>query len=125
MNLFCGTQKMTGQQLITLCEYIANDFYYLKVTEVVYFFHQIKMGEYGSFYGKVDPQKITEALIKYFLPKRAAILEKIEQQKREEKKEEEKKNAKYAPDWIIKKHGLKKGEPLSNVFTKLKKIWKN
>lgn len=115
LNLFCGAQNMSKQQLAYLCSYIVGDYYYLSVTQLVYFFHQIKMGRYGSFYGKVDPQKITDAL-RSFIQERNDILANIENEERKKEEEEDMKRSKPMPEWFAKKHGLTKDDSLSNIL---------
>ena len=115
MSVFCGAQNIKKEQISYLCRYIVNDYYYLSVTQLVYFFHQIKMGRYGSFYGNVDPQKITAALYS-FVQQRNDILSKIENEKREKEREEDMKKSIPMPEWFAKKHGLTKDESLSNIL---------
>ena len=120
LSLFCGTENMKGHQLAYLCSYIVGDYYYLSVTQLVYFFHQIKMGKYGSFYGRVDPQKITEALHS-FIQQRNDILDTIENEKREKEMEEDKRKSVPMPEWFAKKHGLTKDNSLSDILINHKK----
>jgi len=58
--------------------------YYLKVSELMLFFHRFKAGKYGEFYGVVDPQRIMSGL-NMFLRERVeeiAQYERIVAQKR-------------------------------------------
>ena len=65
--------KLTGHQLRGLIEIIADEYGFLKVTELMYFFRRFKSGAYGKFYGAVDPMVITCAL-RDFLDERRRIL---------------------------------------------------
>lgn len=63
MNDFCGVkQKMTIPQMRELAQMLIVEVYYLKVSELMLFFHRFKSGKYGEFYGVVDPQKIMSGI---------------------------------------------------------------
>ena len=63
MNDFCGVkQKMTILQMRELAQMLIVEVYYLKVSELMLFFHRFKAGRYGEFYGVVDPQRIMSGL---------------------------------------------------------------
>ena len=63
MNDFCGVkQKMTILQIRKLAQMLIVEVYYLKVSELMLFFHRFKAGRYGKFYGVVDPQRIMSGL---------------------------------------------------------------
>lgn len=44
---------------------IRVEYYYLKASELLLFFFKLKTGEYGTFYGVVDPMVIMSALIEF------------------------------------------------------------
>lgn len=77
--------KLTDHQREGLIEIIVEDYGYLKVTELMYFFRQFKSGEYGKFYGAVDPIAITAAL-KDFIAERRDILRRLAQKEDEAKR---------------------------------------
>lgn len=59
LSEFCGVKnKITPYQTEELANLIVQDFYYLKVTELMLFFRYFKSGRYGHFFGSVDPQVI-------------------------------------------------------------------
>lgn len=65
MNLsqFCGSNnKLQGKPLEECAELIAQNYYYLKTSELMLFFYRFKLGKYGRFYGSVDPIIIMSAL---------------------------------------------------------------
>lgn len=68
---------------------IADNFGYLKLSELMLFFQQFKAGRYGRFYGSVDPLVITEALQSFldFRAERMAAIEKVKRQEEERKRE--------------------------------------
>lgn len=88
---FCGVKGREEFSRITdaVVAVIADNFGYLKLSELMLFFQRFKAGHYGHFYGMVDPLVITEALqvfLEYRADKLAAIerkRRKLEQQQRE------------------------------------------
>ena len=66
---------------------ICAEYHWLKITEVLLFFHRFKMGRYGRFYGSVDPMVVTCAL-RQFIDERNEILAQYEQQEREKRQRE-------------------------------------
>lgn len=76
--------KLTDHQVQGLIDIIAEEYSYLKVTELMYFFRKFKAGEYGKFYGAVDPMTITCAL-KDFCDDRRTILSRLENAEKEER----------------------------------------
>jgi hypothetical protein len=53
---------LDDKQAEFLAEVIANEYYFLKASELLLFFYNFKTGKYGRFYGVVDPMRIMEAL---------------------------------------------------------------
>lgn len=83
LAVFSGCKdKLTSHQIDALIDIIAEKYYYLKVTELMYFFRKFKAGDYGKFYGAVDPLTITCAL-KEFCDDRRTILRRLEQHDKE------------------------------------------
>lgn len=80
----CKT-KMTEKQIDELSQIILNDYGYMKLTELMDFFRRFKSGQYGKFYGAVDPMVITCAL-RDFARERIAILKHFERLAEEERK---------------------------------------
>ena len=54
--------KLNEIQAKNLAEMISVEYGYMKVTEIMLFFHRLKCGRYGKFYGVVDPMAIMMAL---------------------------------------------------------------
>lgn len=66
LNDFCGVQKkMEESQMEEVSRIILVDYSFLKVAELMLFFHRFKSGKYGEFYGVVDPQRLLSALNKF------------------------------------------------------------
>ena len=93
LSEYCGAkEKLQGKPLEECASVIATDFYYLKVSELMLFFHRFKSGRYGRFYGSIDPLIITTSLREFIRERNNAIHE-HEEILRREKEEESRKNA--------------------------------
>lgn len=96
---FCGCkEKLNKQQTDDVANIIANDYHWLKVTEVMLFFWWFKTGKYGKFYGNVDPMVITSAL-REFIRDRNAIIAKRDSIEKEQKEKEWRKTALTYEQW--------------------------
>lgn len=72
INLFAGVkEKMPVSRQKELSRLIGVEYPYLKVTELLLFFHRLKCGRYGRFYGMVDALFITSALVQFMEERRA------------------------------------------------------
>lgn len=60
-------EKPNVLQLEEAARVISEEFYYLKLSELMLFFVRYKTGHYGKFYGSVDLMAVTEALQKFKL----------------------------------------------------------
>lgn len=93
LSEFCGCkEKITPNQMRECALLIAQNYYYLKVSELMLFFYDLKSGKYGLFYGSVDPIRIMQAL-RGFVSDRRAVLKAYEYEKDEEERRQRKKNA--------------------------------
>lgn len=93
LSEYCGCkEKLQGKPLEECASVIATEFYWLKVSELMLFFHRFKSGRYGRFYGSVDPLVITTSL-RAFLNERNNAIAEQEQYEREQEREESRKNA--------------------------------
>ena len=80
------------------------------------FLHRFKLGNYGHFFGNVDPMVISGALTE-FLKERGNIIDKHEQEQREKKEEEERKaNPPMTWEEYCLQNGIDKENPLKNLF---------
>jgi hypothetical protein len=85
LSEYCGCkEKLKGKPIEDCADVIAMEFYYLKVSELMLFFHRFKTGRYGRFYGSVDPLVITTSL-REFVRERAAAYERHDMEEREAK----------------------------------------
>ncbi len=104
---FTGVKKMDEQQAQYLAEVISFEYSFLKVTELMVFFHRFKMGEYGRFYGSVDPMLILTAL-KEFLGQREIEIIRHESELRKKEEDEHAKTVVSQEEWCrsyCKKNG--------------------
>lgn len=86
LNDFCGASvKMEILQMAELAKIIFSEYHFLKASELLLFFYCFKSGEYGHFYGSIDPQKITVALLE-FKKQRIADIKYYESRKENEEK---------------------------------------
>lgn len=92
LSLMTGAKNITEYQHKQLAIIIATEYFWLKVTELMIFFHRFKSGLYGKFYGAIDPLTITCAL-RDFLSDRNYLIGIYEQEEREWREAEERKNA--------------------------------
>ena len=82
LSEYCGIkEKFTSNQLTQCSDIIANDYRYLKVSEIMLFFAKFKRGCYGRFWGAADPLVIMEALKAFGLERKTAY---YDQAKKEE-----------------------------------------
>lgn len=70
-----------------LAELIVTDYYYLKLTELMMFFHRFKASRYGQFYGNISPMTITNAL-RAFMRERMDVYCKHEEKEQRKRREE-------------------------------------
>ena len=97
LSEYCGCkEKLQGKQLEECASVIATEFYYLKVSELMLFFHRFKSGRYGRFYGSVDPLVITTSLRVFLKERDHAIVEHERCMAQKEAEESRKKAITYA-----------------------------
>lgn len=93
LSEYCGVkEKLNKPQMRQLAYTIATEFSYLKVSELMLFFHRFKSGRYGRFYGSVDPLVITRAL-RDFIPERNSAIDIYERERKKKELEEYMKHA--------------------------------
>lgn len=62
INKFAGSKNMDDEQTESLAKIIAQKYKGVKFSVLMLFFYKFKCGDFGNFYGKVDPMVITCAL---------------------------------------------------------------
>lgn len=89
LSEYCGCRdKITDTVAEELAETIAVEFCYMKVSELLLFFHWFKAGRYGRFYGAVDPLVITTALHSFAEDRRTACAKIALEQERRRREQE-------------------------------------
>ena len=75
LNIFAGSRSMDDHQVRSLALLLSQEYRDVKYSVMQLFFHRFKCGDFGRFYGKVDPMVITCALKDF-----AAVCEQKRQQ---------------------------------------------
>ena len=71
INTFSGVkEKMSVERQKELAGLFIAEYPYLKVSELLLFFHRLKCGRYGRFYGMVDALFITSAILLFLEERR-------------------------------------------------------
>lgn len=66
LSEFCGCRtKISNEQIESLARLLAAEYGYITIPEFMLFFHRFKKGEYGQFYGNVDPMVITSSFCSF------------------------------------------------------------
>ena len=115
LSEYCGCrEKLQGKPLEECAFVIATEYYYLKVSELMLFFHRFKTGRYGRFYGSVDPLVITTSL-REFIKERAVAYERHEQEERERKERESQKKAVTWEEYCMREYGEVRPHPFNTL----------
>lgn len=118
LSEYCGVkEKLEGAPLKETAFVIATEFYYLKISEIMLFFHRFKTGRYGRFYGNVDPLVITTSLRDFIVERNNAYMKK-EQEEYWRKQEESRKNAITWEEYCKRKGIEGKPNPLAQFTEK-------
>ena len=92
LNEYVGVKnKMENVHIKELASMIIVKSQYLKASEILLFFHKLKAGDFGGFFGTVDPQKVGEylnAFKKWRSQELDKVNNKIAQEERERKRKE-------------------------------------
>ena len=106
---------LSDRQAEFLAEVIANEYGFLKASEILLFFYKFKAGEYGHFYGVVDPMRITEALDE-FCDERERILERHEREQEKIREAMQPKPQPVKPEDWCRQNGLPECHTAIEVF---------
>jgi len=118
LSEYCGVkEKLEGAPLEETAFVIATEFYYLKISEIMLFFHRFKTGRYGRFYGNVDPLVITTSIRDFIVERNNAYMKK-EQEEYWRKQEESRKNAVTWEEYCKRKGIEGKPNPLEQFTEK-------
>ena len=118
LSEYCGCKdKLQGKSLEECASVIATEFYWLKVSELMLFFHRFKSGRYGKFYGSVDPMVITTSLRSFLLERAYEIDERDKLEREIEDRESQRKAITY--EEFVARNGKMENfdrNPLSNAI---------
>lgn len=105
LNDFTGVNgKIEPNQMIELAGIIETEYYFLKASELLLFFHMLKSGSFGVFYGNVDPIMISRALLDFKAYRRQQLEiydREIQRKKREEEWAKWERNAVPCPKHLL------------------------
>ena len=86
---FVGARdKLTPYQLTQLCRLFVMEYGWLKLTDVELFFSLMKKGEFGRFYGAVDPQMFMQCVLQYLRRRNEILAEYYEEEERKRRERE-------------------------------------
>jgi hypothetical protein len=86
LNMFAGVKnKLSMDRQRELAGLIRAEYPFLKASEVLLFFHRLKCGRYGRFYGAVDALFITSSLAQFMHERRIDLIRIDEECKEREK----------------------------------------
>lgn len=88
LTLFAGARNISEMQQEELARILVAEYSYLKISEVLLFFHLLKSGRYGKFYGSVDPMVVTCAM-REFIKDRGEAISLYEKDERDKKAAEQ------------------------------------
>ena len=89
LNKFSGSKNMDEKQAESLAYLLARKYKDMKFSILMLFFYKFKCGDFGRFYGKVDPMVITCALKDFVAECEAKRQEYLNEEYAEHKKEEQ------------------------------------
>ena len=91
LNEYAGVKnKIATNHIKELASMIIVKSSFLKSSEILLFFHKLKAGDFGGFYGTVDPLEVGEYL-NSFLDWRSVELDKVNNKTAQEERERERK----------------------------------
>ncbi len=103
LSEYCGCKGKLTDTALEQCAYtLSTEFHYLKVSELMLFFHRFKTARYGKFYGDVDPQVIAESL-RLFCKERQQCYDQHEILERQRREEEDRQAAVSYDEWLAMK----------------------
>ena len=108
---FSGTKdKITKSQIEQLSELITEEYFFLKISEIMLFFRRFKLGKYGKFYGTVDPMVITTSLNIFLRERGESYFDKENKVREDKQREEQKKNHITYEEYVRRKKEKEKND---------------
>lgn len=102
LSEFCGCKdKITPLQLVQLAENLNAEFYYLKITEFMWFFNLVSRAKFGELgYGAFSPIRLQEMVWEFIRYYRNPTIEKVRSDDLDEMLRKAKENAVPCPEHI-------------------------
>lgn len=111
INMFAGVkEKMPVARQRDLSRLLVAEYPSLKVTELLLFFHRLKCGRYGRFYGMVDALFITSALVQFMEERRTETKRFLAARMKEDKPEEKTSGGITYQEYLLLKEKKQKQE---------------
>ena len=82
---YSAKAKMDEYQMEELARIFVERFFYFNLAEVNVFFHRVKEGKYGTFYGAIDPMDIMSMAAKFETHRNQELDKRQQAQDREER----------------------------------------
>jgi len=99
LSWYCGVRDKLDQRQLEECAYIiATEFWHLKVSEIMLFFHRFKAGRYGKLFGTIDPLMICRSL-REFVKERDNAIDEYEHEENRKKFEQHQKECVSWEEW--------------------------
>ena len=115
LSEFVGAKdKLNENQLRQLAQIIVTQYPYMRVTELMLFFYNFKLGKYADFYGTVDPLAITKSLREFMVERNVAKYK--YERKMEALKEEQDRLSAITYKEYCEKHGI---DPTKSIASKV------
>lgn len=109
LSEYAGTRlKLDTRQIDDTARNFVTEYPYITLPEFMIFFYRMKMGQYGRFYGAVDPILIAEAF-RTFLAQRSLAIDRKECAEKAKKREVQTENAMTREEWRAFKPWLQAG----------------
>lgn len=91
LNEYVGVKnKMSSDQMKDLAFVLIEKSDFLKASEILLFFYKLKAGDFGSFYGTVDPMKVGDNF-NFFMQWRSQELDRVYNKQAKEQRERQRK----------------------------------
>ncbi len=122
LNAFSGSKNMDDKQTKSLAKLLAYEYRDMKFSVLLLFFYRFKVGDFGKFYGKVDPMVITCALRDFVAECEAKRQQYLDEEYRLRREKEDRERSEAYERWThfhddLCRHG--KDEETRQLFSRL------
>lgn len=117
MVVYCNSKStLSDQQAEFLAEAIANEYYFLKTSELLLFFYRFKLGRYGQFYGVVDPMRVTMALDEFLKERNIELARHESEMQKAEEERRRRENPPVTPQEYCRNNGYPEFDNVLDVI---------